>query len=236
MHLLKLQREQEALVNCQMNHPKSLPKLHRIVGDKLYLNKNYKQAIEHYFNSELNFEQILRLLYRLYRENKQTEFALQMLFYLSKTLMFLKESQETLNRTLKLTVLSTFLIEICSYNANKLRILEQRLCNLDPEHSELKETRENLKLFATSLDFFLDKCKEHVEEHIVRQILESHSCFEAANMFARRCQNLVYNVHYYMGQQQFGRAIKYLRDILNLLLSKRIFLGNQMDINGYKCI
>ena len=56
-------------------------KIYRILGDKYYQLKKYDLAIDNYFNSELTFEEIMRLLYKLYKQDKQVDFALQMLKY-----------------------------------------------------------------------------------------------------------------------------------------------------------
>lgn len=66
--------------------------MYRILGDKNYQLGKYDVAIDHYFNSELSFEEIMRLLYKLYKQDKQIEFALQMLRYF-KTLLGKLESE-----------------------------------------------------------------------------------------------------------------------------------------------
>lgn len=55
--------------------------MHRILGDKNYDLEKYENAIDHYFSSDLAFEEIMRLLYKLYKQNNQVNFALQMLKY-----------------------------------------------------------------------------------------------------------------------------------------------------------
>jgi hypothetical protein len=55
--------------------------VHRILGDKNYLLGKYDSAIDHYFSSDLTFEEVMRLLYNLYKQNNQVNFALQMLKY-----------------------------------------------------------------------------------------------------------------------------------------------------------
>jgi hypothetical protein len=76
-----LKREEEALENCLKSDQLYVKKMYRILGDKKFLKKNYGEAINHYFNSELSFEEIMRLLYNLYKKENQVEFAIQILKY-----------------------------------------------------------------------------------------------------------------------------------------------------------
>ena len=71
-----------------------MKKLHRIIGDKNYEVGKFDLAIEHYFSSDLAFEEVMRLLYKLYKQDKQTEFALQMLKYFKILLGKLESSRE----------------------------------------------------------------------------------------------------------------------------------------------
>lgn len=78
---MPLIREQEALENCRISDQVYLGKVHRILGDKHFRAKKYSLAIDYYFQSELGFEEVMRLVYTLYKKDRSQEFALQMLKY-----------------------------------------------------------------------------------------------------------------------------------------------------------
>lgn len=70
-----------------------LGKVSRILGDKHFQAKRYAQAIDFYFQSELGFEEVMRLLYSLYKKEQSRDFAVQMLKYFETLLQKLERAE-----------------------------------------------------------------------------------------------------------------------------------------------
>lgn len=219
-HLVNLGREQEALANCETDDPLYVGKLRRIIGDYFYKKKNYSSAIEYYFNSELSFEEALRLFYKLYKQNQQILFASTLVEFLKKFVDKIPD-QSNKNKDLRIKITTIFLLEICSYNYSKQNLKLTQLQNESEQDPKLiSSTVKHIKFFQSHLEYILSSKINFIDEKIARQILESHNCFELMNHLAKKTENYEYCVNFYIRNDKLAKAANFLKQILDKILGK----------------